>query len=76
MPHKLELYSGNRAIVVNSITGHHFSQDPIPKARAEKQLRLLKSVEKEKDDPCWKGYKMYGTKKKGKRTVPNCVPIK
>jgi hypothetical protein len=27
------------------------------------------------EDPCWKGYKQYGTKKKGKRTVPNCVPV-
>jgi len=25
-------------------------------------------------DPCWKGYKMVGTKKKGGREVPNCVP--
>jgi hypothetical protein len=25
-------------------------------------------------DPCWKGYQMVGTKKKGGRTVPNCVP--
>ncbi len=25
-------------------------------------------------DPCWKGYEMVGMKKKGKRTVPNCVP--
>ena len=23
---------------------------------------------------CWKGYEMIGTKKKGGRTVPNCVP--
>ncbi len=27
-----------------------------------------------KDNPCWKGYKPVGTKKKGGRTVPNCVP--
>ena len=26
------------------------------------------------DNPCWKGYKPVGTKKKGGRTVPNCVP--
>lgn len=26
------------------------------------------------DDPCWKGYKMVGHKKKGGREVPNCVP--
>ena len=28
----------------------------------------------EKKGPCWKGYEMIGTKKKGGRTVPNCVP--
>jgi hypothetical protein len=26
------------------------------------------------DNPCWKGYHPVGTKKKGSRTVPNCVP--
>ncbi len=26
------------------------------------------------DNPCWKGYKPVGTKKKNGRTVPNCVP--
>lgn len=26
------------------------------------------------EDPCWKGYKMVGTKKKGGKEVPNCVP--
>jgi DNA-binding transcriptional ArsR family regulator len=26
------------------------------------------------EDPCWRGYHMVGTKKKGGRTVPNCVP--
>jgi len=28
------------------------------------------------NDPCWKGYKMVGTKKKGSKSVPNCVPNK
>jgi len=27
-----------------------------------------------KKDPCWKGYEMVGTKKKGGKEVPNCVP--
>lgn len=27
-----------------------------------------------KKNPCWKGYQPIGTKKKGSRTVPNCVP--
>lgn len=33
-------------------------------------------AEKMKNDPCWKGYEMVGKKKKGGRTVPNCVPVK
>jgi uncharacterized Ntn-hydrolase superfamily protein len=28
----------------------------------------------EDNDPCWKDYKQVGTKKKGGKTVPNCVP--
>ncbi len=28
------------------------------------------------DNPCWKGYRAYGTKKKDGREVPNCVPVK
>ena len=31
---------------------------------------------RKKKTPCWKGYEMIGTKKKGGRTVPNCVPKK
>lgn len=27
------------------------------------------------DNPCWKGYKAYGTKEKNGKTVPNCVPV-
>ena len=31
---------------------------------------------KEDNDPCWKGYKQIGMKKKGGKDVPNCVPVK
>ena len=27
-------------------------------------------------NPCWKGYTPVGVKKKGGKTVPNCVPKK
>lgn len=30
--------------------------------------------EEKKADPCWNGYEQAGTKKKGGKTVPNCVP--
>lgn len=34
---------------------------------------FLEEETKEKDDPCWDGYKQLGTKKKNGKTVPNCV---
>lgn len=34
----------------------------------------MDEAKKEKGDPCWKGYKQYGTKKKNGKAVPNCVP--
>ena len=36
-------------------------------------MKSFKEFSEEKD-PCWKGYKQLGMKKKGKKTVPNCVP--
>ena len=36
---------------------------------------INEKLEKDKDDPCWKGYAQLGTKKKGKNIVPNCVPM-
>jgi len=30
---------------------------------------------KKKDDPCWKGYHKLGTKVKGGKKVPDCVPV-
>jgi hypothetical protein len=44
-------------------------------------LRALYDAKKEEEkggkgiDSCWKGYEAIGMKKKGKRLVPNCVPI-
>jgi hypothetical protein len=33
------------------------------------------SMDEAKKDPCWKGYKQVGTKKKNGKKVPNCVPV-
>lgn len=35
---------------------------------------LQEGLRDPKDNPCWRGYKPVGTKKKNGRTVPNCVP--
>jgi hypothetical protein len=37
---------------------------------------IQKSSPLTKKGPCWAGYEMIGTKKKGGKTVPNCVPKK
>lgn len=47
MPYQLELGSGHghnyhgKAIVVNTLTGEHKSNHPIPMEKAKAQLRLL-----------------------------------
>ena len=37
--------------------------------------KLFKFNEEESDEKCWVGYKQVGMKKKGKKVVPNCVPV-
>ena len=43
------------------------------------QYGLDKTLEEDSDkrpgDPCWKGYKQVGMKKKNGKEVPNCVPM-
>ena len=34
----------------------------------------LTDILNEDENPCWKGYKQIGMKKKGGKEVPNCVP--
>ena len=75
MPYAIERW-GDKAIVVNSMTGKHHSLSPIPLVKAQAQKRILEAAEHKKDDPCWEGYEMIGMKMKDGRKVPNCVPSK
>jgi hypothetical protein len=43
MPFKLEKYH-DKAIVVNAVTGHHQSLNPIPMNKAKAQLRILNQI--------------------------------
>lgn len=55
MPYKLrKAPKKERYWVVNSQTGKKYSEDPLPKARAEAQMRALYAVEG--------GYKLTGKK--------------
>lgn len=40
-----------------------------------KLVRATMTEEKKMGNPCWKGYKSYGMKKKNGKEVPNCVPV-
>jgi hypothetical protein len=45
--------------------------------QAREQLKMAKEDKQGSGvkNPCWEGYEMVGMKKKGKRKVPNCIPI-
>jgi hypothetical protein len=47
MPFALENWK-NKAIVVNTKTGKHYSTSPIPIATARRQMRLLEAVTNKK----------------------------
>jgi len=40
-----------------------------------KQAERTRKEEMELDEKCWTGYTQKGMKKKGKKVVPNCVPV-
>jgi hypothetical protein len=55
-----------------------FFNQPEGDSRADNQATKKVSEAKRmssKNDPCWKGHHMVGTKTKGGEQVPNCVPV-
>ena len=46
----------------------------LPKVKKEEKLVDKILGELQEEDPCWKGYRQAGMKKKGGKMVPNCVP--
>lgn len=43
--------------------------------KVSEEKSLVDTIIDEIKEDCWKGYKQVGLKKKGKKTVPNCVPV-
>jgi len=50
-------------------------EDSIESAIDSLMGQFADSAVAEDDDPCWKGYKQIGMKKKDGKEVPNCVPV-
>ena len=44
------------------------------KQKKKTKAKKTKGKKMKGKNPCWKGYQMVGMKKKGGRSVPNCVP--
>jgi hypothetical protein len=44
MPYEISRIGQDKGVVVNTTTGRHFSNSPIPLANAEKQIRLLRAI--------------------------------
>jgi len=67
---KVEMEHTNDPSHAAEIALDHLTEDP-------EYYTKLKGMEEAKrmDNPCWKGYEAYGTKKKNGKEVPNCVPI-
>lgn len=59
-----------------SIEHKNLYEEILDLERAVSEFVIAEKLEKDKDDPCWKGYTQLGMKKKGNREVPNCVPMK
>ena len=83
------LRANNDGVVIASKRGKGFtsfnSGDPVKIKQDENKpntyhiVNLMDEAKKKitaKNDPCWSGYHMVGTKKKNGREVPNCVPGK
>ena len=49
--------------------GYDLAKDALKKKKGNME------EEKKMSNPCWKGYKAYGMKKKNGKEVPNCVPV-
>ena len=69
-------------VISRKIRSHKIKTDK-EQAMAEQKANLRsfrqmvedkKKLMSAKDDPCWDGYKMLGTKNKGGKQVPNCIP--
>jgi hypothetical protein len=53
----------------------HYGKKGYDLAKATLKKKAHMEEEKKMGNPCWKGYKAYGMKKKDGKEVPNCVPV-
>lgn len=84
---KFQRFFRNKMFIVDNSEGSDFESDVMmvykkimtwskskPESSAAREWIKTQRGVNEEQDPCWKGYKQVGTKKKNGKEVPNCVP--
>lgn len=57
------------------IEDDELNENTMKKSELKDLIKETVEEVKKMENPCWKGYKAYGTKQKDGREVPNCVPV-
>ena len=69
-----------KASGLDELDPHKIVNDTLDSVGAKEIVKILTPPKRLKEakigNPCWKGYKAYGMKKKNGKSVPNCVPVK
>lgn len=65
---------GSNYVIIETYEGH--KQRKWLKDVVKVEEAVINKMMEKMDNPCWSGYTMVGTKEKGGKTVPNCVPQK
>ena len=65
---------GSNYVIIETYEGH--KQRKWLKDVVKVEEAVINKMMEKMDNPCWSGYTMVGTKEKGGKTVPNCVPNK
>lgn len=60
----------------NTVLAETFQKESKQHLQQSFKQFFIEATKKAPKGVCWKGYKMVGMKKKGKKEVPNCVPNK
>lgn len=61
--------------LAGSIPAMAESKNTMKKSELKALIQEVVEEVSKMENPCWKGYKAYGTKNKGGKEVPNCVPV-
>ena len=69
----MDLHNVTEMLIQLSQQGHTLTMDQYDQIVGDQKM-LPNPTNEGQHDPCWKGYRQLGTRRKGGRKVPHCVP--